>query len=137
MELITLKSPREQDAMRRAGRITAQARALAGSMVRPGVTTKEIDDAVRRFIRGKGGQKSRKGSAKGLIHEFFALGGMKFLSGNQGCDSAFLVLENAFVTKLFQHCICSGLLPAQLFSADFDQLPGGQRLMLPDNVRKM
>ena len=58
MELITLKSPREQDAMRRAGRITAQARALAGSMVRPGVTTKEIDDAVRRFIRGKGGQPS-------------------------------------------------------------------------------
>ena len=58
MELITLKSPREQDAMRRAGRVTAQARALAGSMVRPGVTTKEIDDAVRRFIRGKGGQPS-------------------------------------------------------------------------------
>ena len=58
MELITLKSPREQEAMRRAGRVTAQARALAGSMVRPGVTTKEIDDAVRRFIRGKGGQPS-------------------------------------------------------------------------------
>ena len=58
MELITLKSPREQDAMRRAGRITAQARALAGSMVRPGVTTKEIDDAVRRFIRGQGAQPS-------------------------------------------------------------------------------
>ncbi len=44
--------------MRRAGRVTAQARALAGSMVRPGVTTKEIDDAVRRFIRSKGGQPS-------------------------------------------------------------------------------
>ena len=58
MELITLKSPREQDAMRRAGRVTAQARALAGSMVRPGVTTKEIDDAVRKFIRSKGGQPS-------------------------------------------------------------------------------
>lgn len=58
MELITLKSPREQDAMRRAGRITAQARALAGSMVRPGVTTGEIDDAVRKFIRSKGAQPS-------------------------------------------------------------------------------
>ena len=58
MELITLKSPREQDAMRRAGRVTAQARALAGNMVRPGVTTKEIDDAVRKFIRSKGGQPS-------------------------------------------------------------------------------
>jgi len=58
MELITLKSPREQDAMRKAGRLTAQARALAGSMVRPGVTTKEIDTAVRRFIRSHGAQPS-------------------------------------------------------------------------------
>ena len=58
MELITLKSPREQEAMRRAGRLAAQARALAGSMVRPGVTTKEIDDAVRRFIRGHGAEPS-------------------------------------------------------------------------------
>lgn len=58
MELITLKSPREQDAMRRAGRITAQARALAGSLVRPGITTGEIDDAVRKFIRSQGAQPS-------------------------------------------------------------------------------
>ena len=34
IELISIKSPREIEAMRRAGRITAQARALAGSMVR-------------------------------------------------------------------------------------------------------
>ena len=58
MELITLKSPRELEAMRKAGRITAQARALAGSMVRPGVTTKEIDDAVRKFIRSCGAKPS-------------------------------------------------------------------------------
>ena len=58
MELITLKSPREQELMRKAGRITAQARALAGAMVRPGVTTQEIDDAVRKFIRSKGAEPS-------------------------------------------------------------------------------
>ena len=58
MELITLKSPREQELMRRAGRITAQARALAGRLVRPGVTTMEIDDAVRKFIRGQGAEPS-------------------------------------------------------------------------------
>ena len=58
MELITLKSPREQELMRRAGRITAQARALAGSLVQPGVTTMEIDDAVRKFIRGQGAEPS-------------------------------------------------------------------------------
>ena len=44
--------------MRRAGRITAQARALAGSMVAPGVTTHEIDTAVRRFIESHGAKPS-------------------------------------------------------------------------------
>ena len=53
-EMISIKSPREIEAMRRAGRITAQARALAGSMVKPGVTTLEIDTAVRRYIESQG-----------------------------------------------------------------------------------
>lgn len=44
--------------MRRAGRITAQARALAGKMVQPGVTTLEIDTAVRKFIEGQGAKPS-------------------------------------------------------------------------------
>ena len=56
--MISLKSPREIEAMRRAGRITAQARALAGSMIRPGVTTLEIDKAVRRFITSQGAKPS-------------------------------------------------------------------------------
>ena len=58
IELISIKSPREIEAMRRAGRITAQARALAGSMVAPGVTTHEIDTAVRRFIESHGAKPS-------------------------------------------------------------------------------
>jgi len=58
LELISIKSPREIEAMRRAGRITAQARALAGSMIRPGVTTREIDMAVRRFIVSQGAKPS-------------------------------------------------------------------------------
>ena len=40
--------------MRQAGRITAAARALAGEMVVPGVTTHEIDKAVYRFIKSQG-----------------------------------------------------------------------------------
>ena len=56
--MISLKSPREIEAMRRAGRNTAQARALAGSMVAPGVTTLEIDKAVRRFIESQGAKPS-------------------------------------------------------------------------------
>ena len=58
MDMISLKSPREIECMRRAGRLTAQARALAGSMVRPGVTTHEIDTAVRKFIERHGAKPS-------------------------------------------------------------------------------
>ena len=52
--MITLKSPNEIELMRRAGKITAAARALAGEMVKPGVTTREIDRAVEQFIRKHG-----------------------------------------------------------------------------------
>ena len=52
--MITLKSPNEIELMRRAGKITAAARALAGEMVKPGVTTREIDRAVEEFIRKNG-----------------------------------------------------------------------------------
>ena len=58
MELITLKSSRELDAMRRAGRIAAQARELAGRMGAPGVTTLDIDTAVRKFIESQGAKPS-------------------------------------------------------------------------------
>ena len=51
---ITLKSPKEIELMRRAGKITAAARALAGEMVKPGVTTQEINNEVERFIRKEG-----------------------------------------------------------------------------------
>lgn len=52
--MISLKSPRDIERMRRAGRITAAARALAGKMVIPGVSTLEIDTAVRAFIERQG-----------------------------------------------------------------------------------
>ena len=52
--MITLKSSHEIDLMRKAGKITAAARALAGEMVKPGVTTQEIDSAVEVFIRKQG-----------------------------------------------------------------------------------
>ena len=52
--MITLKSSHEIDLMRRSGKITAAARALAGEMVKPGVTTQEINDAGERFIRQQG-----------------------------------------------------------------------------------
>ena len=56
--MITLKSSQEIELMRRAGKITAAARALAGEMVKPGVTTQEIDKAVEQFIRKQGATPS-------------------------------------------------------------------------------
>ena len=44
--------------MRQACKITAAARALAGEMVRPGVSTKAIDRAVREFILAQGAKPS-------------------------------------------------------------------------------
>ena len=52
--MITLKSAHEIEAMRLAGKITAAARALAREMVKPGVTTQQIDKAVSHFIREQG-----------------------------------------------------------------------------------
>ena len=56
--MITIKNDHELQSMRRACRITAQARALAGSMVKPGVSTREIDKAVHEFIVAQGAKPS-------------------------------------------------------------------------------
>ena len=58
MTMIPIKTERELSVMRRACKITAAARALAGEMVRPGVTTKEIDKAVHDYIVSQGATPS-------------------------------------------------------------------------------
>ena len=56
--MIAIKNERELTLMRKACKITAAARALAGEMVRPGVSTKQIDKAVHDFIVSQGAQPS-------------------------------------------------------------------------------
>ena len=56
--MISIKTERELDVMRQACKITAAARALAGEMVRPGVTTGEIDRADHDFIVSQGAKPS-------------------------------------------------------------------------------
>ena len=56
--MIAIKNGQELDAMRQACKITAAARALAGEMVRPGVSTKVIDKAVYDFIVAQGAKPS-------------------------------------------------------------------------------
>ncbi len=56
--MISIKTQRELEVMRQACKITAAARALAGKMVRPGVTTGQIDKAVHDFIVSQGAKPS-------------------------------------------------------------------------------
>jgi methionyl aminopeptidase len=61
--MVTLKSPREIDAMNRAGQIAAGTLALVGGLVRPGVSTEELDRAAEEYIRSHPGARP---SFKGL-----------------------------------------------------------------------
>ena len=56
--MIAIKNERELEFMRQACKITAAARALAGDMVKPGVSTKQIDKAVHDFIVSQGAKPS-------------------------------------------------------------------------------
>lgn len=56
--MISVKSNRDLVAMKDACRISAQALQLAGSLVRPGITTAEIDREVCKFIRKAGAKPS-------------------------------------------------------------------------------
>ena len=56
--MIAIKNERELQSMRQACKITAAARALAGEMVRPGVSTQQIDKAVHDFIVAQGAKPS-------------------------------------------------------------------------------
>lgn len=59
--MIYLKRDNEIDKMREPARIVAEARELAESLVRPGVTTREIDLKVEELIRARGAEPSFKG----------------------------------------------------------------------------
>ena len=56
--MIVIKNGQELQDMRQACRITAAARALAGEMVKPGITTGAIDKAVHDFIVAQGAKPS-------------------------------------------------------------------------------
>ena len=59
--MITLKSAREIDAMARAGRIVAGTLALMRTIVRPGLSTEDLDRAAEEFIRShEGATRARK-----------------------------------------------------------------------------
>lgn len=56
--MITIKTPEQIAKMAVAGRITGEALVLAGEMIRPGITTKQIDEKIRRHIEKCGARPS-------------------------------------------------------------------------------
>lgn len=59
--MIIIKSPAEIEKMRVAGAMTAELMALMEGMIRPGVTTGELDRAAAAFIAGRGARSAFKG----------------------------------------------------------------------------
>jgi methionyl aminopeptidase len=56
--MITIKSPREIEFMRDAGRITAEALQTVGEAIKPGITTLELDAIAKRYIEKQGAEPS-------------------------------------------------------------------------------
>jgi methionyl aminopeptidase len=58
---IIIKTPREIDLMMKACEVSAMALKLAGDMIVPGITTREIDRMIGEYIKKCGGKPSFKG----------------------------------------------------------------------------
>lgn len=56
--MIQLKNAEQISAMMKAGKITAEALVLAGEAVKPGITTKHLDDIIRHHIEKSGARPS-------------------------------------------------------------------------------
>ena len=61
--MIKLKSQLEIEKMREAGRITAGALVAAGEIIKPGITTKQVDSVIRKYIESHGAKPSFLGYA--------------------------------------------------------------------------
>lgn len=59
--MIVVKSPEEIEIMAKAGKVAGQCLRLLGSMVKPGIATRELDKAAEDFIRGQGAIPTFKG----------------------------------------------------------------------------
>lgn len=59
--MIILKSDREIEKMSEAGRLVAETHAFLQGIIKPGVTTKELDEAAEEFIRSHGAIPAFKG----------------------------------------------------------------------------
>jgi len=65
MAKATIKSPRDLELMRESSRIVAEVLRLLESMIREGITTKELDAFADEYIRSQGAEAAFKGYGHG------------------------------------------------------------------------
>lgn len=124
MSMISIKNNRELEAMREACKITAAARALAGEMVRPGITTKQIDKAVHDFIVSQGAKPSFlgyggfPGSACISVNETVIHG----IPGNRVLKEGDIVSVDVGAFYKGFHGDCAATYPCGKISADAQKL---------------
>lgn len=56
--MIPIKTAKEIDKMRIAGKVTAEVLSRTAALIQPGITTKEIDEAAAQFIAESGGRSA-------------------------------------------------------------------------------
>ena len=94
--MIIVKTPEQLKLMRIAGRITGEALLLGGEMVKPGVSTKQIDDKIRHYIEKCGAKPSFLG--------YGGFPGSACISINQeiihGIPSSHRIIEEGDIVKI-------------------------------------
>lgn len=94
--MIALKTPEQLKAMREAGRITGEALNLAEEAVKPGISTKVLDDIIRRHIERSGARPSFLG--------LYGFPGSACISINEqvihGIPSADVILREGDIVKI-------------------------------------
>lgn len=94
--MIIVKTPEQIKLMRIAGRITGEALLLGGEMVKPGVSTKQIDDKIRHYIEKCGAKPSFLG--------YGGFPGSACISINQeiihGIPSSHRIIEDGDIVKI-------------------------------------
>ncbi len=68
--MIYIKTAQEIDGIKKSCQIVADVLRLLGSMIKPGVTTKELDIAAEEFIQSNGGTPAFKGYSQGGSFNF-------------------------------------------------------------------
>ena len=64
--MITIKSKKEIELMKEAGRLTAEVYEYIGKIIKAGMSTYELDKLAENFIREHGGIPAEKGYPSGV-----------------------------------------------------------------------